>query len=252
MFVRCLGAAVSLLIFLAPVASLAVLDEVKKPVADYIAIRQNTQKEAQKWRDDKDELLSRLTIMEERGKQMAERKTALEERLAAARKRVADKNRQLADIETIRASIAPFLSELTGEIDEFVAADLPFLAEERQSRLQRLKEIESDPKAEVSEKFRKAMETLLVETEYGHTIETYQQTIPLEGRNRLVDVFRLGRLALFFQTVDQKESGFYNMATKSWQKVDNEYNRAISHAMEIGGKRRPVELLALPLGRIGK
>ncbi|MBU1567791.1 MAG: DUF3450 domain-containing protein, partial [Proteobacteria bacterium] len=94
------------------------------------------------------------------------------------------------------------------------------------------------------------LEALLVEAEYGNTIEVYQETIGLDGREVLVDIFRLGRVGLFFQTLDQKSCGFYNVAIAAWQPLATAYNRTLLAAMEIGAKRRPVELLTLPLGRI--
>jgi hypothetical protein len=55
---------------------------------------------------------------------------------------------------------------------------------------------------------------------------------------------------LFFQTLDHKSCGFYNVASAAWQPLPTDYNRSIGAAMEIGAKRRPVELLTLPLGKI--
>jgi hypothetical protein len=86
--------------------------------------------------------------------------------------------------------------------------------------------------------------------EYGNTIEVYQETIVTKDREMLVDIFRLGRIALFFQTLDHKSCGFYNVASAAWQPLPPAYNRMIEAAMEIGAKRRQVELLTLPLGRI--
>ncbi|MFN2356064.1 MAG: DUF3450 family protein, partial [Desulfopila sp.] len=86
--------------------------------------------------------------------------------------------------------------------------------------------------------------------EYGNTIEVYQETIVTEEREMLVDIFRLGRVALFFQTLDHESCGFFNVARATWQPLPTEYNRTIEVAMEIGSKRRPVELLTLPLGRM--
>jgi hypothetical protein len=107
-----------------------------------------------------------------------------------------------------------------------------------------------DPEVSVSEKFRKAMEALLVEAEYGSTIEVYQQTIAVDDAPSLVNVFRLGRISLFYQTLDQKRCGFYDVAAAAWRPLPTAFNRCLQTAIEIGAKRRPVELLTLPLGRM--
>jgi hypothetical protein len=94
------------------------------------------------------------------------------------------------------------------------------------------------------------MEALLVEAEYGSTIEVYQQTIELDNAPSLVNLFRLGRISLFYQTLDRKQCGFFDVAAADWRPLPAAFNRSIQTAIEIGTKRRPVELLALPLGRM--
>ncbi|MCP4686980.1 MAG: DUF3450 domain-containing protein, partial [Desulfobacterales bacterium] len=100
------------------------------------------------------------------------------------------------------------------------------------------------------ERFRKVMEALFVEAEYGNTVEVYQEKIVLEGKTVLADIFRLGRISLFFQTLDQTTAGFFDPAQAAWRAAPSNYRREIDAAMEMGAKRRPVELLSLPLGRI--
>jgi hypothetical protein len=102
----------------------------------------------------------------------------------------------------------------------------------------------------ISEKYRKVMEALLVEAEYGFTIEAYQETITIDGQPLLADIFRLGRISLFYQSLDRKRCGFYNAAKGVWQSLDTVHNPAIQAALDIAAKRRPVELLSLPVGRM--
>lgn len=225
-------------------------DQIKKPVAESIRIRQTTQQDEEKWRDDKDKLLARYDQLNDSKKLLGERQATLEARVSGAKARIAAKEKELADSERLQQEISPLIHSLTVELQEFVAGDLPFLAEERTTRLARLAELRDDPEVTTSEKFRKVLEALLVEAEYGNTIEVTRETITLDGKDTLVDIFRLGRVALFFQTLDQKSSGYYDVAANAWKFLSREYNRDLTTAMEIGAKRRPAELLALPLGRL--
>lgn len=225
-------------------------DQIQRPVAESIDIRQDTQQQEEQWRNDKQKLLARYDQLEQKKKQLTERKQALEEQVDSSKIRIATKQKQLDDIEQIQTSITPLIANLITELEQFETSDLPFLTEERRERVHRLVTLQEDPEVTVSEKFRKVMETMLIEVEYGNTIEVYQETIETSGRQTLVDIFRLGRLALFFQSLDQKECGFYNVAESTWQPLPTSYNRTILSAMEIGAKQRPVELLTLPLGRI--
>jgi hypothetical protein len=103
---------------------------------------------------------------------------------------------------------------------------------------------------DIGEKYRKIMEALLVEAEYGFTIEAYQETITIDGQALLADIFRLGRISLFYQSLDRKRCGFYNTADGTWQSLDTVHNAAIQSAIDIAAKRRPIELLCLPVGRM--
>lgn len=225
-------------------------EQIKKPVDESISIRKNTQKSEEQWQSDKEKLLARYDELTERAEHLSIKQKALTEKIDNTRNRIAVKQKELDDIVQIQSEIIPLISSLIKEIEQFTATDLPFLSEERDARLQRLIEIRDDPEVAVSEKYRKVMEALLVEMEYGNTIEVYQETIARDDREMLVDIFRLGRIALFFQTLDRKSCGFYNVASATWQPLPTVYNRTIGAAMEIGAKRRPVELLTLPLGRI--
>jgi hypothetical protein len=81
-------------------------------------------------------------------------------------------------------------------------------------------------------------------------VEVYQQTIDLYRQDTLVNIFRLGRISLFYQTLDKQHCGVYNIAKNDWETLGNDYLQAIQDAVDMGSKRKPVEILDLPLGRI--
>ena len=227
-----------------------VKDRVEKPVREAINIRQKTQKERDLWREERRKLVDAYETLQQKQKQLETQKDSLTQTSAAARERIAAKAKQLADIEQISDQIQPFLGELIKGLRQQFKDDMPFLAGERKQRLDKLDRMMADPHVAVSEKFRKIMEALMVEAEYGRTIEVYQETIEVENRAILANIFRLGRIALFYQTLDQKRCGFYNVASSAWSPLPKSYNYAIQTAMDIGLKRRPVDLLTLPIGRM--
>ena len=94
------------------------------------------------------------------------------------------------------------------------------------------------------------METLQIETEYGRTLEVYQETIDLKNRSVLVDILRLGRLSIFCQTPDGKVAGVYNRATRAWTILSSRYSRDIGKTIEMARHERTVDLVRLPIGRI--
>jgi len=159
-------------------------------------------------------------------------------------------NREIDEIARMATQLLPFLKETRQRLEVMVESSLPFLPDERYTRLKNLGRILDDANVTVCEKFRKIMEALSIEAEYGNTVEIYQGKISIDGKNILVDIFRLGRLSLFFQSLDQKETGYFNPLTSRWHLLPHKYNRDIGSAFEIGAKRRSADLLNLPLGRI--
>jgi hypothetical protein len=223
---------------------------IERPVRESINTRQATQKKEEQWRLEKEKLVARLEQLQQEHGQLERQKEELLSRVRATQGRVAAKEKQLADIEQISSRIRPFLDELILELQSLISDGLPFLKDERRQRIDRLKSVMADPDISISEKYRKVMEALLVEAEFGFTIEAYQETITVEGKTMLADIFRLGRVSLFYQTLDRKHCGFYNVAERGWQSLPLSLNREIQAALDIAAKRRPVELLTLPVGRM--
>jgi hypothetical protein len=154
-------------------------------------------------------------------------------------------------MEQISEKLKPFLYDIYLRLLDSVDQRVPFLKEERSERLGNLKKTLDDPKIVLGEKFRKVMEALFIEAEYGNTVEVYQEKILLTNEDVLVNVLRLGRISLFFETLDQQTTGYFDLAENQWKSLPQSANRDIRIAMEIGSKRRPADIVTLPLGRIG-
>jgi chromosome segregation ATPase len=213
--------------------------QIEAPVRQSITTLKQTQQQEEQWRQEKEKRVARFEQLQQRQVEMQNRVAHLRQQLEAARTRMAAKEQQLTDIEQIAGQIDPFLEELVTALKARIVDDPPFLNAERRQRVDRLEGLMADPDVAVSEKYRKMMEALQVEAEYGFTIETYQETITLEGQTLLADIFRLGR-----------QGGFYNPAAGAWQPLAAAHKQALHTAIDIAAKRRPVELLSLPLGRL--
>lgn len=223
---------------------------VEKPFRAAVDTDQRTQKEEERWREEREALRLRFEDLEKKREQLLSSRDSLAQNVRAGEQRVADKRIRQAEIVRINKEISPFLDNLRAELHQTQAEGLPFLAEERRQRLEKIDQLFADPAVSVAERYRRLMEALLIEAEYGFNTEITQETIDLAGQQTLVDVFRLGRLNLFYLSLDQRHCGFYNEAEQSWQALDARYLRGIRNAVEIGAKRRPVELISLPVGAL--
>jgi hypothetical protein len=226
--------------------------QVEEPVQKAILIRQDTQKAEADWRAHRERLTADYERLQQEQTRLEARRQALADSVAAARQRVADKQAQLDAIAQITDRVAPFLDTLRARLARRIDRDPPFLPAERQQRLARLEALLDDPAVSASEKLRKVFEALLVEAEYGNTIEVYPETVTVDGQPLLANVFRLGRIGLYYQSLDQQSGGFYNIARNAWAPLDKDANRALTTAIAIGTKRQPVEILDMPLGRLAR
>ena len=160
--------------------------------------------------------------------------------------------RQLENAEETRRSIIPFINKMIETLEKFVRLDLPFLLDERRQRVATLKQIVNLPDITLPDKYRRVMEAYQIEIEYGRTIEAYNDTITVDGEEYTVDILRVGRLVMAFQTSDGELSGIWNKHSKAWRKLPSDYNRSIGKGLLIAKKQAPPELIKLPINAVGK
>ena len=225
-------------------------DKVKEPVNESITIRQKNQKDVEKWGEEKSKLEAEFESLLETRKQLTGQRDRMIEEIRSREKRVVSLEKQVISAEKISDRLPPFLEKIINRIGRLLDQPPVFLLEERSKRLENLEKTLDDPQISSGEKFRKVMEAVFVEAEYGNTVEVYQQKITFEKEEILVHVLRLGRLSLFFETLDQKTCGFFDIASGEWRPLPPSANRNIHTAIEIASRRRPADIVSLPVGRI--
>ena len=155
---------------------------------------------------------------------------------------MATMTRQLSEIETTSREALPMMEKMVTTLAQFVQLDLPFLPEERTNRIASLKDMMTRADVSVSEKYRRIVEAYQIEIEFGRTIEAYQGKV----EDRTVDFLRAGRVALLYQTLDGKETGYWDADAKKWQQ-DDDYEDAIKAGLKVAKKQSAPDFIALPV-----
>jgi len=155
--------------------------------------------------------------------------------------------RQLDDFGDMEQGIVPLMYDMIAGLKTFVELDMPFSQVERQSRVDRLETNIERSDLTVSEKYRQIMEAYQIETAFGRNIEAYIGSLDVGGTLRKVDLLRVGRILLAYQTPDLSETGFWDKTTGTWQPLDGSFRRAISDGLRIARKQAAPSLLELPL-----
>ena len=156
----------------------------------------------------------------------------------------------LASIEKAKGlepQVVPLLNKMLVALERFVKADLPFHLNERLESVGRLKSLMVSPEASTSDRFRNIMDIYTAEMEYGNSYEAYKATLPINGNDIEVDMLRIGRVALYYQTRDQKTSGMWDTASGAWTQLPSSANRNIRTAIKVAAKTVAPELLSIPI-----
>ncbi len=131
-------------------------------------------------------------------------------------------------VDKLRQGVVPLMFKMVDALEQFVALDLPFKSEDRAQRVKNLKDLLNTAEVTLAEKFRLILDAYSIEREYGSFVDVETGKLNLDGKEVLVDFFRLGRVALYAQSLDQKTAWMYNPETKGWDKLDDSYLRDIT------------------------
>ena len=171
----------------------------------------------------------------------------LEQLIESQKQEIKSYGTQLTQIDDTQRDVIPLMIKMVDTLEEFIKLDQPFLLSERQSRVAELKALLSRSDVATSEKYRRIMEAYQVEMEYGRTIEAYRDTLDNNGENRTVNFFRLGRVALYYQTLDEQETGVWDIAGRKWVQLSSDYRLPVSKGLGIARKQAAPDLLILPV-----
>ncbi|MFO7962637.1 MAG: DUF3450 domain-containing protein [Desulfobacterales bacterium] len=225
-------------------------EKIKGPVERTVDIRRRTQEAEDQWAAEKEKLTARYEMLEEKLGHLQEQNEELAKEIRYREDEIASLTKRIKDAGRISKEIKPYLRVVVDRLKRIVNTGSPFLMAERTKRVEALDTMLADPELDISEKYRKTMEAVLIEAEYGNTVEVYSEKIEAAGRPMQARIFRLGRVSLFFQSLDQEYSGYYDVLEKQWRFLPAKFNEDITMAIEMASKRRPIEVVNLPLGEI--
>ena len=171
----------------------------------------------------------------------------LSEIIDAQAREIISINEQLDSLDSINIDILPLLKRMVDALSKFVSLDIPFLIEERTSRISELDSLIVRADITTAEKFRKIFEAYQLEANFGKTIEAYQGFLLIDDSERAVDFFRLGRLGLYYRTPNGRETGYWNAFNKDWSHEGSSLDNEIKTALDIGNRQAPPNFITLPV-----
>jgi uncharacterized coiled-coil protein SlyX len=175
----------------------------------------------------------------------------LNDRLAQQRTEIDNLREQLAGRDITQQRITPLMRSMADNLEQFIALDLPFHQEERLGRAIKVKQMLNSSSYSLPEQYRAVLSAYQQELEFGRSIEAWRGELQLtneEGNKEplTVEFLRMGRLALYFQTMDGGRSGMWNREKKTWEELPRRFNPEIKHGLGIAHNQQAPQMLALP------
>ena len=172
----------------------------------------------------------------------------LERQIANQEKRIRDIDASIAEASVIQRQIPPLVTRMLDGLEQFINLDMPFDLDTRLGNIEAVRANMDRSDVTSAEAFRQVLELYSIELQYGRGIEAYTDTIELGGAGREVDILRIGRVALVYQSTDGAETGAWNKDSQSWEELSaGDYAAAVRKGVRIAKKQATIELLNMPV-----
>ena len=154
---------------------------------------------------------------------------------------------QLVQVVIMQRQIPPLAQRMLDGLEKYVNLDTPFHIRERTDRLKLVRDSLSNPKVTASEQVRQILEAFNIEAEYGRKLDAYEETIVIDGTEIVVNILRVGRLGMFYQTKDGRDTGYWDPDTQTWEEISGSYRTQIRDGIRMAKKEAPIDMLMLPV-----
>ncbi len=215
-----------------------------------IAVGRQSQSEIDQWQQEAEHMRAQIDALQNQLKTLSWQLEKSAIYRADLEQKIAQLESDRQQAQRIGEQLEPFLDAQFDRLTDFVQTDLPFMTQMRQAQLTQLRRMLDDADASLTDKTRLFFEALTRETEYGHLSQSDEAELDIDGRTVRVQLFHVGRLALFALSLDSASAWRWNAADVRFEPM-NQYASQIRQAMEMANHSRLIALTRLPIGRPG-
>jgi hypothetical protein len=223
-------------------------DSVLNDMVEAMSSSSKAGNKAVKWSEQKLKLLSRIRELELKNQwtefQIERHKTWIKNETDA----ISVLETRLSQVENVRVALDPLIEEIYARLEETVRNDLPFLREERSRRLAFLRQELDSANAGLGHRLGRLLEVLQVEALYGQSVDARDIIVTIDGIKQQVTVFRLGRLAFFRISQDNRLVQIFDKADNKWKTISAKHSVELRKAGNIATKKRVTSIVELPIG----
>ncbi len=151
-------------------------------------------------------------------------------------------------MEVVSREIPLLMEKILYSLEQFIALDYPFQAEQRANLIKFARDAIENPDVSIAEKFRQVLVMYQIEASFGRTNDTYATTIEINGADRDVNMDRIGRVALMYQTTDRQITGAWDNNARQWVELDaGQYRTEFQTALRVASNLAAPDIIDLPV-----
>jgi Protein of unknown function (DUF3450) len=224
----------------------AEVDTALKAGADKVAAAKASQKRVDQIADKTYDILQDFKTVNKQIEGIRVYNAQLDRQIANQKQTMADLEESIENATVMERQILPLTLKMVDGLQQFVELDLPFKKDERLEAIETVRNNLDSSRFSSAEKFRQVLELYDIESQYSRTIDQWEGLVDVGGQERQVNFFRVGRIALMFQTSDQKVTGVWDEESGSWQEAPD-FRSAVSKGIRIAKKQAAIDILTLPI-----
>lgn len=215
-----------------------------------ISLAHTTQQREGAWEKERLALEAKIARLTAKRQKVRKKVDALLWANGRKEKETARLGEEIEKASRLTEGLSPLIASEARKAATGVSRSLPFLREERAKRLAALDEWVKAPSTKQAEKLERLFELLTIETQFGHTSEAWQEEIEVDGAPITARLLKVGRLALYYLTLDESRCGVFNPKTEAFEALPANCATHLKKAMALAERERSAELVRLPIGRI--
>ncbi len=223
------------------------LDEILQVSQAKTTLARDSQKRIDRLSQETEDLLVQFKQVNKQVEDMRVYNSQLEKQIAAQLAVIKDLDESIENVTVIERRIQPLVMRMLDGLEQFVKLDKPFKIDDRLARIEMLRNNQDRADISVAEKFRQVLEAYKIESDYGRFIEAYRDTLEVGGQEREVNILRIGRVSLMYQTTDTESSGAWDPTQGAWVELDDSYRSTILKGLRIARNEASKDIMFVPV-----
>jgi len=227
----------------------AEVNEVLKAGAVKVKTAKVAQTKVDRIADQTDGLLQEFKQVNKQIESLRVYNSQLDRQIVSQKTMMSELQESIKNATVIERGISPLMASMLDGLGDFIELDMPFKTEARSEAIADLNMNLDSAKFSAAEKFRQILEVYDIESAYSLSLESYRDMVDInsDGSEVEVEMLRIGRVALMYQTKDKSQTGAWNKNTGSWDTLGSEYRRAVNQGIRIAKKLSPQDVMEMPI-----